>query len=78
MVGGVCGRCHVTLVEGCGWLKHQIQNIQPKSGAEVNQLNCLRVVVNDIEREVPYHFDFFRSYSLTRNFRLHLSLLWKI
>jgi len=46
----------VTLVEVCGWFKLQIQNIQPKSGAEVSQLNCHRVVVNDVEKQRPLSF----------------------
>ena len=46
------GRCHVTLVAGCGWLKLKIQNTQPKRGTEVNELNCHHLV-NDIEKQRP-------------------------
>ena len=58
VVWGGGRRCHVTL-DVCGWLKVQIQNIQPKSGSEVNQLNCHRVVVNDIGKQRPLPLGFF-------------------
>ena len=72
------------LVEGCGWWKHQIQNTKPKIGAEINQLNCNRVVVDDIEKQRPLslilHFNLilvFQSFvDITENIKSEKIHIW--